>query len=610
MVARGGGWQEWGPRLREACIPRDRLHLTLCTLQLRNAGEVAHAGEVLREIGPGLLDRVRNTVPLAGVFDYRGRVLHTRPTPGAGHDEVTRLSAALKESFTRRHVRLMGNRSRYEPHVTIAKLTGGMIRDGLDTINPALYDEHVGRVFGETPIGGLYLCPMLGDATGAAAGAAGAADALAVAAAAAAAVEGPDGYYPTAVSVDNVPRLLRNPLVWELTRRMLVASKNWRQRDRCTLSGALAGGRCPVTATLLQVEEMAVKEVSQEVWSQSVGAVMRELRASRLLQPRIDVDIDGVSSTPGTGGVVVIMRGLPGSGKSFLTRTVTNAAIQAFSSVGSGRGMSAQGLKEALVAALDVVVDDNELLSGEARARRGDSHGGERLRGAANLQGESKGDDEVSEMPPLPTLLRQVSNEYKQGRIDASAKAAIKELLLSGDPRELAEAVRCLGSGGGGDGDGGDGGGPSVALQGGSLCRQTDHADPRSIARICSADHFFETQGGKYVFKPKLIGQAHAACGASFLDALVAAVPVVVVDNTNTQNFELRAYRQVASLAGYHTLIVEVVCPDEAMVQVFQERCSHSVRARARERRGESTEGRGRVQRREKGGGQTGGEET
>ena len=543
MVARGGGWQEWGPRLREACIPRDRLHLTLCTLQLRNAGEVAHAGQVLREIGPGLLDRVRNTIPLAGVFDFRGRVLHTRPTPGAGHDEVTRLSAALKESFKRRHVRLMGNRSRYEPHVTIAKLNGGMIRDGLAKINPALYDEHVGRVFGETPIGGLYLCPMLGDATGAAAVAA---DALAVAAAAAAAAEGPDGYYPTAASVDNVPRLLRDPLVWELTQRMLVAPKDWRQSDRCTLSSALAGGRCPVTATLLQVEEVAVKEV----WPQSVGAVMRELRASRLLQPRIDIDIAGLSSTPGTGGVVVIMRGLPGSGKSFLTRAVTNAAIQAFSSVGSGRGMSAQGLKEALIAALDVVADDSELASGEACARRGDSHGGERLRGTANHQGESKGDDEVSEMPPLPVLLRQVSNEYKQGRIDASEKAAIKELLLSGDPRELAEAARCLGSGGGGggggDGDGGDGGGPSVALQGGSLCGQSDHADPRSIVRICSADHFFETQGGKYVFKPKLIGQAHAACGASFLDALVAAVPVVVVDNTNTQMFELGAYKQVA----------------------------------------------------------------
>ena len=48
--------------------------------------------------------------------------------------------------------------------------------------------------------------------------------------------------------------------------------------------------------------------------------------------------------------------------------------------------------------------------------------------------------------PPLPVLLRVVSEEHREGRMRASEKAAIKELLLSGDPADMHAAVRSLSS--------------------------------------------------------------------------------------------------------------------------------------------------------------------
>ena len=49
-------------------------------------------------------------------------------------------------------------------------------------------------------------------------------------------------------------------------------------------------------------------------------------------------------------------------------------------------------------------------------------------------------------VPPLPVLLRVVSEEHREGRMRASEKAAIKELLLSGDPADMHAAVRSLSS--------------------------------------------------------------------------------------------------------------------------------------------------------------------
>jgi predicted kinase len=67
---------------------------------------------------------------------------------------------------------------------------------------------------------------------------------------------------------------------------------------------------------------------------------------------------------------------------------------------------------------------------------------------------------------------------------------------------------------------------------------------------ICSADHYFE-KDGEYRFDPKLLGKAHAASLKLAQDAMGAGVPLVIVDNTNTQRWEFEKYVEAAKEYGY-----------------------------------------------------------
>jgi hypothetical protein len=58
-------------------------------------------------------------------------------------------------------------------------------------------------------------------------------------------------------------------------------------------------------------------------------------------------------------------------------------------------------------------------------------------------------------------------------------------------------------------------------------------------AVVCSADDYFvERGGGVYAFDPALLPDAHAACRERVRESLLSGVPLVVVDNTHTREFE------------------------------------------------------------------------
>lgn len=66
-------------------------------------------------------------------------------------------------------------------------------------------------------------------------------------------------------------------------------------------------------------------------------------------------------------------------------------------------------------------------------------------------------------------------------------------------------------------------------------------------AIVCSADHFFVDETGNYRFDPNKIGEAHLACQRKFTDLVLTRSAlfeeeVVVVDNTNTQLYEMAFY--------------------------------------------------------------------
>ena len=71
-------------------------------------------------------------------------------------------------------------------------------------------------------------------------------------------------------------------------------------------------------------------------------------------------------------------------------------------------------------------------------------------------------------------------------------------------------------------------------------------------AIVCSADHSFETDEG-YKFDPSKIGEAHRACQKKFLTHLLSFRMAgeqrdVVVDNTNTQLWEMSFYVGLANV--------------------------------------------------------------
>lgn len=87
-------------------------------------------------------------------------------------------------------------------------------------------------------------------------------------------------------------------------------------------------------------------------------------------------------------------------------------------------------------------------------------------------------------------------------------------------------------------------------------------------AKVCSADTFFEGPEG-YKHDAKKLGEAHAWCLRRFVEALQAAdepcapagEALVIVDNTNSQRWEMSTYVQLARAYGFeveiHTFIVD-----------------------------------------------------
>lgn len=96
-----------------------------------------------------------------------------------------------------------------------------------------------------------------------------------------------------------------------------------------------------------------------------------------------------------------------------------------------------------------------------------------------------------------------------------------------------------------------------------------------SSSKTVSADDYFMI-GGRYVWDPKKLGAAHAACFSAFIDALLSHVELVIVDNTNITINEFETYVRVALLADYDVVIDEIK-PDADSIAMWHARCVHAV---------------------------------
>lgn len=96
-------------------------------------------------------------------------------------------------------------------------------------------------------------------------------------------------------------------------------------------------------------------------------------------------------------------------------------------------------------------------------------------------------------------------------------------------------------------------------------------------AVVCSADHFFLDKEGHYDFKPYLIAQAHEACKLKALRSMSSGKRHVIIDNTNTQEWEYKFYLVMAMIFGYSTDIIMIGTTNPEDVKLYAERNMHGV---------------------------------
>jgi predicted kinase len=102
-------------------------------------------------------------------------------------------------------------------------------------------------------------------------------------------------------------------------------------------------------------------------------------------------------------------------------------------------------------------------------------------------------------------------------------------------------------------------------------------------AIVCSADKHFQTADG-YVFDSTQLPAAHQSCLRQYMTAIhnylagySQELTNIVVDNTNTQLWELSPYLSIAQAYGLEVEIVHCVCPPD----VATERNIHGVPAKS-----------------------------
>lgn len=120
-----------------------------------------------------------------------------------------------------------------------------------------------------------------------------------------------------------------------------------------------------------------------------------------------------------------------------------------------------------------------------------------------------------------------------------------------------------------------------------------------AACEICSADDYFVNRNtGRYDFDRSRLKEAHAFCKQRFAEALKKRVPLIFLDNTNTQRWHYEPYMDIVQsfnaaaaagqtagvlwsdgvvYPGYALRVLEVECPDASVLRRCAERNSHGV---------------------------------
>lgn len=94
---------------------------------------------------------------------------------------------------------------------------------------------------------------------------------------------------------------------------------------------------------------------------------------------------------------------------------------------------------------------------------------------------------------------------------------------------------------------------------------------------ICSADHHFIDENGKYNFQIEQLGMAHKRCQNFTEFYMVANNPLIVIDNTNTTWKEIKPYVKLAARYNYEVMILEPNSPHRYSAEECNKKNIHGV---------------------------------
>ena len=259
------------PQLAEGCLVPTALHVTLCMIRLENEQQIEAARWVLEEATLQFIHVLPRCLHLtfSGVDNFRGRLVYVKVDPSPA---LERFVFYLLSQFQQAGIRTPGNRDEYTPHMTIVKLSRPLQRElHTSLISPASYVPFHHVRIGRQRIEALQLCSMTEPKQS-------------------------DGFYLRQASISNsLSGLLPAFASLVLERVQFLCNHGViteHERDQLTES-VHAGLPAGVDKFDTAIEELLRIGTEETMCSKS----------------------DAAQQT-----TVVILRGLPGSGKSFLAR--------------------------------------------------------------------------------------------------------------------------------------------------------------------------------------------------------------------------------------------------------------------------------------------------
>ena len=148
------------PQLAEGCHPIDALHVTLCMLRLNSEQDRVAARAVLNDACAQFIHILPPCLQLTfrGVDHFRGRLVYVKVEP---EPALERFVSYLLEQFQQAGLGTPGNHDQFTPHMTILKLNRPMVRKlHTHAISPASYQEHRESPVGQHMVDSLHLCSM------------------------------------------------------------------------------------------------------------------------------------------------------------------------------------------------------------------------------------------------------------------------------------------------------------------------------------------------------------------------------------------------------------------------------------------------------------------